>query len=58
MASKTVLRTKLAFMERATSLQRIVADPLVNAGGTQAFTWLAAPTSWLGDRSLRVAIRQ
>jgi len=29
-------------------LATIVADPLVNAGGTQAFTWLAAPTSWPG----------
>jgi len=29
-------------------LATIVADPLVNAGGTQAFTWLAAPISWPG----------
>jgi hypothetical protein len=29
-------------------LATIVADPLVNAGGTNAFTWLAAPTSWPG----------
>jgi glycoside hydrolase-like protein len=29
-------------------LATIVADPLVNVGGTPAFTWLAAPTSWPG----------
>jgi Domain of unknown function (DUF1906) len=29
-------------------LATIVADPLVNVGGTQAFTWLAAPASWPG----------
>ena len=29
-------------------LATIVADPLVNVGGTHAFTWLAAPTSWPG----------
>ena len=29
-------------------LATIVADPMVTAGGTRAFTWLAAPTSWPG----------
>ena len=29
-------------------LGTIVADPMVTAGGTHAFTWLAAPTAWPG----------